>query len=143
MTDGGPGQLPADDELIESLWGIDSNPDGTIEVIDYKTGGAKSQAVVDADDQLSMYALALRSGALRDPESGEALPTPSRLTLYFTEADLARATTRSDEQLDAFSAWVTATARRIRDGDFAATPDFRRCGWCDYRRVCPSRWGEA
>jgi DNA helicase-2/ATP-dependent DNA helicase PcrA len=140
-------ELPAGDgEVPIRLRGfidrIDRRPDGTIEVIDYKTGGAKSQAVVDADEQLSMYALALRSGALRDPVSGEALPTPSRLTLYFTEADLARSTTRSDEQLDAFEAWVTTTVRRIRDGDFSATPDFRRCGWCDYRRVCPSRWGE-
>ena len=98
------------------------HPDGSIEVIDYKTGGAKGQGAVDADDQLSMYALAMRIGAVRDPLSGEPLPAPSRLTLYFTESDLARSTQRSDEQLDAFAAWVVATARRMRGGDFAATP---------------------
>ena len=70
------------------------------------------------------------------------MPAASRLTLYFTESDLRLSTTRTDEQLDAFAAGVMASAR-IRAGDFAATPDYKRCGWCDYRRMCPSRWGDA
>ena len=110
-------------------------------MIDYKTGRAKGQADVDRDEQLSLYALALCSGAVLDPVTGSVLTGASRLTLYFTESDLAVSTSRSDEQLDAFAAVVVATARRIRGGDFAATPDFKRCGWCDYRRACPSRWG--
>jgi DNA helicase-2/ATP-dependent DNA helicase PcrA len=122
---------------------IDRLPDGSIEVIDYKTGSSKSQRDVDADDQLSMYALALREGAVLDPVTGQPLPAPSRLTLYFTESDLARSTTRSDEQLNEFRAQTLALAGRIRSGDFAANPDYRRCSWCDWRRLCPSRWGEA
>lgn len=80
---------------------------------------------------------------MRDPASGDVLAGASRLTLYFTESDLAVSTTRTDEQLDDFAAGVVAIARRMRSGDFAATPDYQRCGWCDYRRVCPSRWGDA
>ena len=98
---------------------------------------------MDEDEQLSMYALALREGAVLDPATGEPLPAPSRLTLYFAESDLALSTTRTDEQLDAFRAHVVEVARRIRSGDFAANPDYRRCSWCDWRRLCPSRWGEA
>lgn len=112
-------------------------------MIDYKTGRARGQASVDRDEQISLYALALRAGAVRDPMSGEALAGASRLTLYFTESDLAVSTTRTDERLDAFAEGVIATVRRIRSADFAAMPDYQRCGWCDYRRVCPSRWGEA
>jgi DNA helicase II / ATP-dependent DNA helicase PcrA len=122
---------------------IDRLPDGSIEVIDYKTGKAKSQRDVDDDDQLSMYALALREGAVLDPATGQPLPAPSRLTLYFTESDLARSTTRTDEQLDDFRARTLEVARRIRSGDFAANPDYRRCSRCDWRRLCPSRWGDA
>ena len=121
---------------------IDRHPDGSIEVIDYKTGRSKSQQDVDEDEQLSAYALALRSGVVADPVSGEPLPAPSRLTLYFAEADLARSTTRTDEQLDAFRAHLVEVALRIRSGDFAANPEYRRCGQCDYRGICPSRWGE-
>ena len=61
---------------------IDRHPDGTIEIIDYKTGGPKSQAKVDADDQLTMYALAMREGAVRDPVTacGSRHPAGSRST---------------------------------------------------------------
>ncbi len=122
---------------------IDRLPDGSLEVTDYKTGRSKSQRDVDEDEQLSMYALALREGCIADPDTGEPLPAPSRLTLYFAESDLALSTTRTDEQLDAFRAHVVEVAGRIRSGDFAATPEYRRCSWCDWRRLCPSRWGEA
>ncbi|MGA2513512.1 MAG: ATP-dependent DNA helicase [Candidatus Limnocylindrales bacterium] len=122
---------------------IDRLPDGSIEVTDYKTGGTKSQRDVDEDEQLSTYALALRAGAIPDPATGERLPAPSRLTLYFAESDLALSTARTDEQLDAFRDHLVAVAGRIRSGDFAATPEYRRCSWCDWRRLCPSRWGEA
>jgi superfamily I DNA/RNA helicase/RecB family exonuclease len=122
---------------------IDRLPDGSIEVIDYKTGGSKSQREVDEDEQLSMYALALREGAIPDPATGEPLPAPSRLTLYFADSDLARSTARTDEQLDAFRARVAEVTRRIRSGDFAANPNYRRCSYCDWRRLCPNRWGEA
>ncbi len=90
-----------------------------------------------------MYALALREGAVPDPATGKPLPMPSRLTLYFAESDLALSTARTNERLDAFRARVVEIARRIRSGDFAANPDYRRCSWCDWRRLCPNRWGEA
>ncbi len=60
---------------------IDRHPDGSIEVIDYKTGKTKSQTDCEADDQLSTYALALAHGAVRDPVTGEPLPAASKLTL--------------------------------------------------------------
>jgi RecB family exonuclease len=120
---------------------IDREPDGSIVVIDYKTGRSKSQAQVDSDDQLSVYALALKVGAVVDPATGEPLLPASRLALYFTESDEEVSTTRSAEQLDEFVTRLLATARRIRAGDFAATPSDKVCGWCDYARICPSRWG--
>jgi DNA helicase II / ATP-dependent DNA helicase PcrA len=120
---------------------INREPDGSITVIDYKTGRSKSQAQVDADDQLSVYALALQLGAVVDPATGQPLSPASRLALYFTESDEEISTTRSAEQLDEFVARLLATARRIRAGDFAATPSAQACGWCDFARICPSRWG--
>ena len=122
---------------------IDRHPDGTIEVVDYKTGKSKSQREVDADDQLSAYALALREGSVADPMTGLPLPAPSRVTLYFTEDDLAISTTRTDAQLDDYRDRLIATAQRIRAGDFVATPSFRACDRCDYARICPNRYHEA
>jgi DNA helicase-2/ATP-dependent DNA helicase PcrA len=121
---------------------IDRHPDGSIEVIDYKTGRTKTQREVDADDQLSAYALALRDGAVPDPETGDPLPAPARVTLYFTEEDLALSTTRTDAQLDEYRDRLVETVLRIRSGDFAATPGWEACGRCDYARICPNRFRE-
>ena len=121
---------------------IDRLPDGSIAVVDYKTGRSKDQAAVDGDEQLSLYALALREGAVRDPATGEPLPAPARLSLYFTEEALERTTTRDDAALDSARDELLATARRIRSGDFAATPGWMTCRWCDFRRLCPSRHRE-
>jgi superfamily I DNA/RNA helicase/RecB family exonuclease len=139
-------QIPAGgDESPVLLYGvidrIDRHPDGTIEITDYKTGRSKNQEDVDRDDQLSAYALAMASGAVLDPETKLALPPATKLTLYFTERDLALSTTRTPEQLDEFRQQVIAKARRIRSGDFTATPDMWRCGRCEYRLICPSRYG--
>jgi superfamily I DNA/RNA helicase/RecB family exonuclease len=122
---------------------IDRHADGSIEITDYKTGRPRKQADVDADEQLSAYALAMAMGAVPDPATRQALPPASRLTLYFTETDQALSTTRTPEQLDDFRQTVLAKARRIRSGDFTATPDQWRCGRCDYRLMCPSRFGSA
>jgi len=139
-------QIPGEkDEPRVLMYGIidriDRHPDGTIEITDYKTGRAKNQADVDADDQLSAYALAMASGAVLDPETKRPLPAASKLTLYFTERDLALSTTRTAEQLAEFRQSVLDKARRIRGGDFTATPDMWRCGRCEYRLICPSRYG--
>jgi superfamily I DNA/RNA helicase/RecB family exonuclease len=119
---------------------VDRHPDGSIEVIDYKTGRSKSQSAVDKDDQLSTYALAMANGAVTDEATGEPLPAASKLTLYFTESDMAVSTTRSPEQLEQHAADLTQLAMSMRAGDFAAMPDYRKCDWCDFNRVCPSRF---
>ena len=80
-------------------------------------------------------------GAVIDPATKLRLPAASKLTLYFTEIDQAMSTTRTPEQLDEFRLTVLEKARRIRSGDFAATPDQWRCGRCEYRLICPSRFG--
>jgi putative RecB family exonuclease len=139
-------ELPAGEgELPVLLYGvidrIDRHPDGTIEITDYKTGRSKKQADVDQDEQLSTYALATAMGAVLDPTTMEPIPPATKLTLYFTENDLCLSTTRSTEQLDEFRQSVLDKARRIRGGDFSATPDMWRCGRCDYRLICPSRFG--
>jgi DNA helicase II / ATP-dependent DNA helicase PcrA len=136
---GEPGEQPV--LLYGVIDRIDRHADGSIEITDYKTGRSKNQADVDADQQLSMYAFAMASGAVLDPQTKQPLPPASKLTLYFTERDLALSTTRTPEQLEEFRVSVLESARRIRAGDFTATPDMWRCGRCEYRLICPSRYG--
>jgi RecB family exonuclease len=116
---------------------LDRAPDGSTQVLDYKTGRAKSQADVDADRQLTAYAYACARGALRDPATGRPLPPASRLALYFAESGTEVATARTADQLTAFegdlASMVTAVRRRV----FDARPGSWRCRWCEYRGTCP------
>ena len=116
---------------------VDRSPDGSTEVVDYKTGRARGQVDVDADRQLTAYAYACARGALRDPATGETLPPASRLCLYFTDSGTEVSTGRTPAQLAAFERELVAMASRVRRREFDARPDTWRCGWCEYRNLCP------
>ena len=116
---------------------VDRAPDGSTEIVDYKTGRPRSRADVDADAQLTAYAFGCARGGLRDPASGATLPHASRLGLYFADTGELAWTTRTDEQLAAFEAGLVETVGRIHARAFVARPAAWRCRWCEYRRECP------
>jgi len=122
---------------------VDRATDGSTEIVDYKTGRARSQPDVDADPQLTAYAFGCARGGLRDPATGETLPPASRLGLYFAESGALAWTTRTDEQLAAFEAGLVETVGRIHARAFDARPAPWRCRWCEYRRECPEASPEA
>jgi putative RecB family exonuclease len=122
---------------------VDRAPDGSTEIVDYKTGRTRSQADVDADTQLTAYAFGCARGGLRDPATGVTLPPASRLGLYFAESGELLWTSRTDEQLAAFETGLVETVGRIRAREFAARPASWRCRWCEYRRECPKASPEA
>ena len=122
---------------------VDRAPDGSTQIVDYKTGRTRSQADVDADAQLTAYAFGCARGGLRDPATGATLPPASRLGLYFAESGELLWTTRTNEQLAGFESGLVDTVGRIRDREFTARPASWRCRWCEYRRECPEASSEA
>ena len=116
---------------------VDRAPDGSTEVVDYKTGRERCQTDVDADRQLTAYAYACARGALRDPATGETLPPASRLCLYFADSGTEVSTGRTPAELASFERDLVAMTRSVRHRSFDARPDARRCHWCEYRNVCP------
>jgi len=116
---------------------VDRAPDGSTQIVDYKTGRPRAQADVDADAQLTAYAFGCARGGLRDPATGATLPPASRLGLYFAESGALAWTTRTGEQLAAFEAGLVETVASIHARAFAARPAPWRCRWCEYRRECP------
>ncbi|MBU0706114.1 ATP-dependent helicase [Patescibacteria group bacterium] len=105
----------------------DRLPDGTLEVIDYKSGKSKSQKDVDKDQQLMIYALAARDCF--------GLPA-SKLTLYFLDDDLKVSTEPDSEKLDKMKGDIIETADQINKSDFAPTPSKFVCGFCPYNKIC-------
>ena len=116
---------------------VDRAPDGSTEVVDYKTGRTRGQVDVDADRQLTAYAYACARGALRNPASGETLPPASSLCLYFAESGTEVSTVRTPAQLAEFEEDLIAMSGRVRRREFDPRPDPWRCRWCEYRNLCP------
>lgn len=106
---------------------IDRLDDGSVEIIDYKTGSEKSQRDVDRDAQVTIYAMAAK-------EALELKPGP--LSLYFLEAGEKISTTRTEEDLENQKDKIIETVEKIKKGRFEANPS-KQCDWCDYRDICP------
>lgn len=102
-------------------------PDGTLEVIDYKSGRAKKQKDVDNDKQLQIYALATKE-CFNQPSS--------KLTLYFLDDDLKVSTEPSEKKLDKLKEKLIETGDKINQSDFAPTPSKFVCGFCPYKKIC-------
>ena len=111
---------------------VDILPDGKLEIIDYKTGRVPSRREVDANLQLSMYALA----ASEIP----AIPFGKKqdditLSLYFFDAQTKFSTTRTVAQLEKDKATVIDVARQIENSDFRCSGN-QLCADCEYKLFC-------
>jgi superfamily I DNA/RNA helicase/RecB family exonuclease len=108
---------------------IDQRSDGTVAVVDYKTGKAKDQEDADESLQLSLYAIAAKEkwgykvGSLIFHNLAENVPV---------------ITTRAESDLLAARARVENAAKKIAEGIFKASPGIH-CNFCAYRTLCPEK----
>ncbi len=100
-----------------------------LRIIDFKTGDPRPQESVDADLQLSIYALAARD-LWEEPVE--------ELVFLFLNRDgiTALSTTRNASQLHDAAKSIRVLAERITEKDFRPTPALEKCRRCPYRRVC-------
>jgi RecB family exonuclease len=108
---------------------IDRAPDGTVAVVDYKTGKARSQEDADDSLQLSIYAMAAHE------KWGYNV---GQLVFHNLEGNVPVVSKRSEFQLKEARERVLAVARGIADGNFDAKIDFH-CNFCAFRGLCPER----
>jgi len=107
---------------------IDRLDDGSVEIIDYKTGRPKDQKHVDNDLQLGIYALAARAFFGYDP---------SALSLYYLETNEKITTARTGEQLRAVEREILDCATNILNRKFETNANpAGHCRWCDYKLLC-------
>lgn len=108
---------------------MDRTADGSVAIIDYKTGKARSQEDADESLQLSIYAMAAREkwGYRVGP-----------LLFHNLEGNVPVFSKRTEFQLTEARDRVLAVARGIAEGDFEAKTGFH-CNFCAFRGLCPAQ----
>ena len=108
---------------------IDRRPDGTVAVVDYKTGKARDQEDADESLQLSLYAIAA------EEKWGYKV---GALIFHNLEENVPVITTRAEIDLIEARSRVTAAAQGISDGIFKPKTGIH-CNFCAYRSLCPEK----
>jgi DNA helicase-2/ATP-dependent DNA helicase PcrA len=111
---------------------VDRRPDGSVSVVDYKSGGVADHATASRRSreslQLAIYALAW--------EAEHGAP-PDDLALHFLETGVVGRSLPTPARLEKARTQIAATAAGIRAGEFDANPGPMRCGSCPFRSICP------
>jgi DNA helicase-2/ATP-dependent DNA helicase PcrA len=110
---------------------IDTLQDGTVEIIDYKTGEAKNEKKIRAEDkeQLTIYHIACQ----------EVLgKKPARLTYWYLKDNVKVSFLPTEKEVQKWKEKISQIAQEMHTSDFKPTPGFH-CTFCDYRDICEFR----
>jgi len=109
---------------------VDRREDGTLEIIDYKTGSAPKNRNPEDDIQLSVYAL-----AAADPGLYGEKPEHITVSFYFLEGQEKISAKRTLKQLKEVRKEIQQTADNISSSSFSPTPG-KHCDFCEFRLIC-------
>lgn len=118
-----------DTSVVGRIDRIDRLGDGSVAIVDYKTGKARDQEDADESLQLSIYAVAARE------KWGYEV---GALVFYNLENNLPVVTVRSAPQLIDARDRVADAANAIAVGKFNPKPGFH-CSFCAYQSICPAQ----
>lgn len=106
---------------------IDQNPDGTVTILDYKTGEAKEKLEVEDKEQLYLYQIALEERGLR----------VSRLAyLYVLDWKETEIEPLKEKAKEAFLEKIRERMDSVVRSTFPPTPESHVCRTCDFRHIC-------
>jgi DNA helicase-2/ATP-dependent DNA helicase PcrA len=104
--------------------------DGGYEIIDYKTGNAKTKLEWDEKRQLILYAIAAE----------ECFNPPlhvKKLTYYYVETNSILSFVPTAKDIEKLKNEIIGTAKEIRSGNFTPNPGPFTCKYCDFNEICP------
>lgn len=113
--------------IVGKIDRIDQISDG-VEIIDYKTGKAKTKESLDAGDkrQLLIYQLAANQ------HLGEKV---EKLTFYYLEEGARVSVEGSEKEIENLKKWITKTVEEIKNTKFPLKPSDCKCLYKDLREL--------
>lgn len=113
---------------------IDDLKNGTLEILDYKTGKSRETVEGDDKDQLLIYQLAV--GELPEYTS---IGNPGKLTYFYLNDNLKVSFLGNEKDLEKLRAKLLKTIEDIHGGNFKAAPNAHKCKFCEFRGICQYR----
>jgi DNA helicase II / ATP-dependent DNA helicase PcrA len=118
-----------DTTVVGRIDRVDRLPDGSVAIVDYKTGKARDQEDADKSLQLSLYAIAAKEKWNYQVQ---------QLSFYNLEENVPVVTTRHEADLIGARARVQDAAQNIAEGRFEAKTGIH-CDFCAFRSLCPAK----
>lgn len=115
---------------------IDRLPDGTLEIIDYKTGrNSIDEKQIRNNLQLAIYTLAAKTipEITRGPKNSEI-----KVSLHYVELGKVVTGILKQEDLEKASQKILAKAEEIENSDFACSKSIF-CENCEYKLLCQAQ----
>ena len=109
---------------------VDDLGQGKIEIIDYKTGKIKSSKDIEADLQMTVYAMAATDKGIYHKKIEQVV-----LSFYFLGNQEKISSTRTTEQLVKAKSQLAKIAGEIESGTFKAKVG-PWCDFCDFKLIC-------
>lgn len=113
---------------------IDQLPDGTLEIIDYKTGASKEKVSGDEKDQLLIYQMA----AEKLPQYAH-IGKPSKLTFFYINDNIKVSFLGTTKEIEQLQTKLIELITQIHEGNFTPTPNPFICNSCDFKDICDYR----
>jgi DNA helicase II / ATP-dependent DNA helicase PcrA len=111
---------------------VEQTPDGEYVIVDYKTGG-KNKEITNINEslQLNIYAIALE----RKEGFGKL---PKMVSYFYPEKEGQQVFSYEVNQTDIDTTIQTLKGylQSIDSGEFDATPNLKKCGWCNFKDIC-------
>jgi DNA helicase II / ATP-dependent DNA helicase PcrA len=108
---------------------VDRLPDGSYELIDYKTGRARRPSELKDDIQLSLYQLGARESWRLES---------ARQSYYYVLDDEKVPVEPSADDVVRIEETATEVAEAILAQRFDPTPSYKVCSMCDFQLLCPA-----
>jgi DNA helicase-2/ATP-dependent DNA helicase PcrA len=113
---------------------VDKLADGSLQIIDYKTGQSKEKVEGDDKNQLLIYQLAANS--LQEYKNFGAV---SNLTFCYLEDNLQVSFLGDDDDISELKDKLLEIIENIKSGNFTATPAEHLCSHCNFKEICEFR----
>lgn len=115
--------------LRGSIDRIDRLQDGSVEIVDYKTGNPKEKLEAKSKKQLLLYKIAL--------EQALGLNV-SLLSYYYLDNNTKISFVAKDKDLEKLEAEIVSQIEEIKKCNFEANPGFL-CDFCDFGGICEAK----